>query len=341
MERAGANLNVRHRLGSPLPNRVLILRALQLGDLLCSVPAFRALRAALPHAEIVLVGLPWAGEFVKRFSCYLDGFREFPGYPGLPERSPLIDRMPAFLSDIQQEKFDLAIQMHGSGPFVNSLTVLFGARHSAGFHLPSDYCPDAERYLPWPEQGLEIRRMLQLMEFLGIEPLGEDLNFPITREDHHALRMIPGVHDLIPKTYVCMHPGASVPERRWPIERFSQVAQAFADQGFPVVLTGTTKEETLTREITNRAKGRFLNLAGQTDLGTLGAVLQKARLLVCNDTGVSHLATAVGVPSVIISTGDQPARWAPPRGPHRVLCRDAGVNCEEVMSQAKELLNFG
>src|SRR5436190_14014243 len=102
---ASGHLQACHRLGEPLPRRVLVLRALQLGDLLCAVPAFRALRAALPEAEIVLVGLPWARTFVERYRHYLDGFREFPGYPGLPERPPDLARFPAFLTAVQQERF--------------------------------------------------------------------------------------------------------------------------------------------------------------------------------------------------------------------------------------------
>jgi len=78
------------------PQRIVILRALQLGDLLCAVPAFRALRTAFPHSEIVLLGLPWARSLVERFQHYLDGFREFPGWPGLPERAPAIEQIPAF-----------------------------------------------------------------------------------------------------------------------------------------------------------------------------------------------------------------------------------------------------
>src|SRR5215468_5686130 len=76
---------------------IVILRALQLGDLLCSVPAFRALRAAFPNANITLVGLPWAVMFVERFSAYLNDFVEFPGFPGFPEQRPNIAEFPYFL----------------------------------------------------------------------------------------------------------------------------------------------------------------------------------------------------------------------------------------------------
>jgi ADP-heptose:LPS heptosyltransferase len=130
------------------PQRVVVLRALKLGDLLCAEPAFRTLRNAWPETEIILIGLPWAQTFVQRYGDYLDGFRAFPGYPGLPEREPDIARIPDFLREMQAERFDLAIQFHGSGPFVNPLVVLLGARRSAGFYLRGDYCPDSAESSP-------------------------------------------------------------------------------------------------------------------------------------------------------------------------------------------------
>jgi ADP-heptose:LPS heptosyltransferase len=326
------------RLGAP-PRRVAILRALQLGDLLCAVPALRAIRAALPEAEIVLVGLPWAGAFAARYDRYLDGFREFPGYPGLPEYPPQIERIPSFLAAMQAERFDLSVQLHGSGPFVNELTVLFGAHRCAGFYRPGDYCPDPDLFLPWPGRGLEIRRLLALTTFLGMPEQSEHLEFPLLDEDFEALRALDGAHDPRPGSFACIHPGASVAERRWPAERFAAVADALAARGLTVVLTGTAGEADLTRAVARTMRAPVVDLAGRTDLGAVAALLARARLLVCNDTGVSHLAAALRVPSVVVSTGDNPARWAPIDGRlHRVLCRVAGVGPDEVLAQAEELL---
>lgn len=327
------------RLGDATIRRVAVLRALQLGDLLCAVPALRALRAALPEAEIVLVGLPWARTFVTRFDAYLDGFREFPGFPGLPERAPVVERIPAFLSELQAERFDLAVQLHGSGPFVNPLVALFGARRSAGFYLPGDYCPDPELFLPWPSEGLEIRRLLRLVEFLGAPTQGEALEFPLREADFAALHALEGTSALVPGEYVCVHPGASCAERRWPAERFAAVARGLADRGLRIVLTGTAAEQALGHTIARELGPRCLDLVGRTDLGALGALLDGARLLVCNDTGVSHVAAALRVPSVVISTGDNPARWAPIDGArHRVLCSDPGVPVDAVSAAADALI---
>jgi ADP-heptose:LPS heptosyltransferase len=319
------------------PGRVAILRALQLGDLLCAVPALRAVRAALPESEIVLIGLPWARAFVGRYAGYLDGFREFPGWPGLPEQPPRWDRIPAFLAAMQTEQFDLILQLHGSGSLTNPLAALLGARRTAGFCTQNGYRPDPDLFLSYPDEGLEVRRLLKLVEFLGMPSQGEYLEFPVYDSDRKALARTEWVE---PGRYVCIHPGASVPERRWPVEQFAVVAGAFAARGLRVVLTGTAPEAGLTEQVARTATVDCVDLAGRTDLGVLAALLSEARLLVCNDTGVSHLAAALRTPSVVLSTGENPMRWAPADGRrHRVLGGGRAIRPAEVMAQAEELLS--
>lgn len=320
------------------PRKVAVFRALKLGDLLVSSPALRAVRAGMPDAELVLVGLPWAREFVARFPHLLDGFREFPGWPGLPECEPQQDRIPRFLADMRAEQFDLVIQLHGSGLVVNEVCARFGARRTAGFFPAGGHCPDPRLFLPWPDRGLELRRLLALTEFLGLPTRGEHLEFPLGDAD---LDRAAELTSSPPGRFVCVHPGASVPERRWPADRFAAVADALAARGLRVALTGTAGERSLTAAVAAGMTAPALDLAGKTDLGTSAAVIASARLLVCNDTGVSHVAAAVGTPSVVVSTGDNPARWSPPDAArHHVLCRPGGwPDVTDVLVHALDLLD--
>ena len=336
-------MNHTHQIGSSALERIAVVRALGgLGDLLCTVPAFRALRAAFPQAEIVLIGLSSVKLLVKRFDHYLDRFLEFPGYPGVPEQLLQVQQIPAFLQRMQNERFDLAIQMHGSGTITNPFTVLLGARINTGFFIPGQYCPDESRFLPYLDHESEVRRYLRLLEFLGVPSQGEELEFPIYEEDKQALGKVSQVPHLVKGEYICIHPGASTPLRRWQPEGFATVADALAQLGLRIVLTGSKQEVELCRAVAALMKAPSLNLAGQTCLGALAALLRDSRLLVCNDTGVSHLAAALHVASVIIFTQSDPERWAPLNGDrHRVVYHATQVSPEAVVAQALDVLQKG
>ena len=291
--------------------RVAVLRALHLGDMLCAVPALRALRRALPEAEITLVGLPWADELARRFPSYLDDFLALPAFPGLPEAGGDVHAFPRFLERAQRRRFDLVIQLHGAGDVTNPLAVLLGGGRTAGFFRPGAFCPDPALYLAYPEAGHEVRRLLRLTRFLDCPWQDERLEFPLDERDRGELAALADAHDFERGEYVCVHPGSRLSSRRWAPEGFAAVADGLAERGLRVVLTGSGDEQPIARRVEAAMTGAAADLTGQTTLGAVAALLEGARLLVCNDTGISHLAAALGVPSVVVFTVSDPARWAP------------------------------
>ena len=300
--------------------RIAVFRALQLGDLLCAVPALRALRHARPDAAITLVGLPWARDFAARFAHLVDGFIAFPGHPALPERTPDAAAWPAFVDAVREARFDALLQMHGSGASTNAIVGALPVHSVFGFHPAREASPDARRFRAWPERGTEVERCLALTDFLGCERRGIDLEFPLADEEIAQATGVMRSHRLAAGEFVCVHPGARLASRRWPIERFAALARELAAAGHRVVLTGTRDEAALCAEVARSAGPRAIDLCDRTSLGGLAALLARARLVVCNDTGTSHVAAAVGTPSVVVSCGADPERFAPAdRARHRVL----------------------
>ena len=366
----------------PPPRRIAVLRALALGDLLCALPALRALRAAAPDATIALVGLPWAREFVDRYRDCLDEFVEFPGHPAFPERAVDEAARAGFGEHMRALGFDMALQLHGSGQIANDIVAGFGAGRIGGFH-PRDEAAPGPGFMPWPETGHEIDRLRALPLFLGAPDGGRELHFPITARDRAeaaslgspalARAMAQSPRGLLPadgpstdelaadapsmpagppatRGLICIHPGARLPSRRWPAVRFADVAAGLIADGWTVAVTGSAGEVDIAADVIALARARLaanarhdgraaapslfaedadaalLNLCGQTSLGALAAVLDRAALLVCNDTGLSHVAAALRLPSIVIASGSEVARWAPlDAALHRVLATD--IDC--------------
>jgi ADP-heptose:LPS heptosyltransferase len=310
-------------VGATAPvRRVAVFRALMLGDLLCAVPALRAMRAGWPGAALTLIGLPWAAELARRLDC-IDDFIAFPGHPAWPEARCDGAAWPAFLATVQARRYDLAVQLHGSGTHSNPLVALFGARRSAGFCTQGAWRPaaDARRYLAWPERGHEVERLLALTDRLGLPRRGTQLEFPVHEADRHALHAAwPGIGAAGP--YAVVHAGAQLASRRWSLDGFAAVGESLVARGRTVVLTGTAGEAERVARLAARLPAA-VDLCGRTDLGMLGALVERASLVVCNDTGVSHLAAALARPSVVISCGADAARWAAQDTTlHRTLAAD-------------------
>lgn len=312
--------------------RVLVLRAIGLGDLLTGVPALRALRRALPDHEIVLAA---------------------------PEaQRPLVELIEAVDTLLPTEELapidwagpppEIAVDLHGNGPPTKALLQALTPRRLVAFAGPgADGTPvDGPA---WDPDEHERERWCRLVSWAFDCP-ADPTDVTLARPPQP-----PAVAGA-----VVVHPGAAYPSRRWPADRFAAVARWLADHGNDVVITGSAGEAALAEEVRRRVRlPHEAVLAGRTDLAGLAALVADARLVVSGDTGTAHLASAYRTPSVLLFGPTPPRRWGPPKsGPHTVLwLGEPGyvgdphaayadpvllrIGVSEVVSAAEELLPAG
>lgn len=286
-----------------------VFRALQLGDLLCSIPAIRAFKKAYPEAEITLIGLPWASNFASRFSHYFNKFISFPGFPGLPEQEFDCSAFEEFSKKTTSLQFNIIFQMQGNGTIVNAMLKRLGSNCLVGFDPSKDNIDAETRFLKYPDKIHEIDRHLALMSFIGVHSTDTNLEFPIKEEDHEELKKIN--LPVMRGGYVCIHPGSRGNWRQWPPLYFAAIADYCHVMGFDVVLTGTKDELQIVNQVASLMKNPPQIAAGKTTLGSMAALIAESAAIICNCTGVSHLASALQVPAVVISMDGESWRWAP------------------------------
>lgn len=294
--------------------RVLLYRALGLGDFLTGVPAYRAARRAHPDAEVVLA----APEALRPLALLTGAVDTFLSTPELAT--------PAWSG----EPPELVVNLHGSGP--QSHRALLPLTHPQEWWLRAPNRPDSlvetttlggvGRLVAYgrPELGVEgpdwrddeheVARWCRLVEWAGMPANPDDLGLAV-----------PDV-DPVVRGATVIHPGAADQSRRWPADRFASVAKQLSASGYRVVVTGVSDERALAESVADGAGLPASSvLAGSLDLSALAALVASARLVVCGDTGVAHLATAYGTPSVVLFGAMSPALWGPPvdRPQHVVL----------------------
>lgn len=297
--------------GQGRPLRLAVFRALNLGDMLCSMPAFRALRISFPTAYIALIGLPSSAALAERHRDCIDELIVFPGHPALPEQPAQPRAYPRFVHELYIRRIDVILQMHGSGLHTNAIVRGLPAAAWAGF-VPCESMAEPGRLMPWPDDLPEAERHLALLRWLGMRvDVPPRPTFTLLPSDIAEARQIMRLNGLDPRRLVIVHPGARLPSRRWPPDRFAAVATALADDGWQVAVTGDASERSIVDGLCELTGSRIIDLCGRTTLGGLAALLRQCRLLICNDTGVSHVAAAVEAASVVIASGSDVHRWAP------------------------------
>jgi ADP-heptose:LPS heptosyltransferase len=292
------------------PQKIAIFRALYLGDMLLSVPALRALRRSFPNAEITLIGLPWAAAFARRFSGYIDRFVEFAGYPGIKEVPVVQERIERFLAEQRAYGYDLVLQMHGNGQISNHFALALHGRKTVGYY--EDIPPKGLTCsLSYPDDEPEVLRNLGLARLLCCENLDPTLEFPLFSEDRFEAARLLFTLPRADRPWIGIHTGSRSPARRWPAAYFAQLADTLAQRFHAqIILTGSNDERSTVRDVIAQMQTQPLDVADQTSLGGLAALISELDLFISNDTGPAHVANAVDTPSVTIFGPVDPHRWA-------------------------------
>ncbi|NJP94128.1 glycosyltransferase family 9 protein [Nonomuraea sp. FMUSA5-5] len=272
--------------------RIAVLRANAIGDYLMAVPALEALKRAYPGARLTLLGTAWHAAFLTGRPGPVDDVVALPPISGVSTREPG-HRAPEELCErLRQREFDLAVQIHGGGRFSNPFVRRLGARVTAGLRAPG--AERLDRWVPYTDYHHETLRFLQVAALVGAVDGGLEPRVAVTAADRADLARALGQP---PAGLVAVHPGATDPRRRWPVERFAEVAD---QTGRPVVVTGTREEQDLVMGVVEAMRRPAIPVVGALGLGGLAALYERCDLVIANDTGPRHLAAAVGTPTVAV-----------------------------------------
>lgn len=327
------------------PRRIIVVRQQnQMGDMLLAVPAFRAIKETFPEAEVTVVSAP-INRDVMINNPYVDRVLTY------NSRDPLA--IPHLIGDMRRVRADLLIVLHTvSFSFTSAvLGLLSGARYRVGSTSSPFGSRMSEAFyhleLPLPSESElatmnEAQHNLYPLAALGMRT--DDIRpllVPTSSETKWAQGFVAD-HTRATARKLAVHPGAGKVENIWQPERFAEVVNLLAEQ-IPIDLVVIEGPRDADPVATFCALARPSNtvLRGRS-IGDVAAVMQACDLVLCNDTGVMHVAGAAGARTLAVFGPTDPNRWAPRcdnlhivRSPNGSL---AGVTPNEVYERALALL---
>jgi ADP-heptose:LPS heptosyltransferase len=282
--------------GMKLPNiqKIAVLRANALGDFIFALPALTAIKQTYPEAELVYLGKSWHKAYLEERNSPVDRVIVVPPSAGVSEPNDYANmpqQLAVFFSAMQQEQFDIAIQLHGGGRYSNPFVKNLGAKHTVGMRTTD--AEQLDQTIPYVYYQNEILRYLEVVKLIDAKTDEIMPQIEVTNQDRNEIDPF-----LPEQPFVVIHAGASDIRRRWPPEKFAAIADALNKQNYRVVLSGTEKESSIVNEVIKYMQTNPTNLCGKISLKAFTGLLAKATLVISNDTGPLHLANAVGAKTV-------------------------------------------
>lgn len=343
--------------------KLLCIRLDNLGDVIMTTPAIRALKESIPGVSLTLL-TSGSGASAAAMIPELDDVIMYDA-PWMKATHPRRNSQADWklIERLRRSLFDGAVifTVFSQNPLPAALTVFL-----AEIPLRLAYCRENpyQMLTDWlietdtvEQMRHEVRRQLDLVAAIGCSTQDERLGLLVAEKDRltaiHKLRDA-GVN--LSNPWVVIHPGATAPSRRYAPQNFAEVATRLTvEDGIQVVLTGDREESVLVESI-QQMSPRSFSLAGQLTLGEIAALLQISPLLISNNTGPMHIAAAVGTPVVAIYalTNPQHTPWqvssrvlnhdVPCRNCFKSICPEGHHRClqlvrpDHVVQSVRELL---
>ena len=327
------------------PRNILVIDFGQLGDVVLSLPALRAIREKFPRARItVAVGKP--GAPVVELSGYADATLPVDRVALRDGPKPLsIMRIIQLVRDVRSKEFDFVIDLHSLSE-TNLLGFLSGASRRLYARRPGrslDFLANFHTRPPVEDTRHErhaVDRYLDVLAPLGIKGAARAPRLRTRAEDDAAVEaMLKKARAHSGSLLIGLFPGAGHPSRRWPLERFGELADMLARNDEVRILVFAGPEE---REMVKEVKSSFPRstlVFDRLSIPQLASMLARVSVLISNDTGPMHVAAAVGTSVVLLLDSRAPHSYLPVEGQHRVIQRAINeIATDEVYGATRELL---
>jgi lipopolysaccharide heptosyltransferase II len=310
-----------------IPKRILVTRTDRLGDVVLSTPAIRRLRELYPGAYIAMMIRP-ENRGVVANNPHLN---EVIVYDKYGFNKSLLSTI-RFAASIRKKSFDTGIALHPTNRthlilFLAGIPTRIGYDRKMGYLLTERIHHDKQK-----GEKHEADLNLELLKKAGFSVENADRR-PYIVTSENDKRMIDSVWQDrgLGKNVIAFHVGASCPSKRWPVERFSELADRVADKyGADIVLVGGDETVQFSKKVVSRMNNKVTDMTGILIISELAELLSRCKLFISNDSGPVHVSVAVDTPVVAIfgrkSPGLSPRRWGPLGDRDTVLHKDVG--CE-------------
>ena len=304
------------------PKNILVVRLGAMGDIIHVIPAVKNVREALPASKITWLVEDKIKDLVEMVP-EVDEVLVFPrkrwqSWLLRPERYfQFISEMFAFFKQLNMKRYDIVLDFHGN--FKSGLLgYLSAAKIRVGFSR--GYCKEFNyiftnvHVTPRQKTMHRIEKYLSLVQGLGIEADYKKPVFSVPEQDNDYIDDFILKNHLGQKRLAIIHPGTSLfgKYKRWPTEKYARLSdKLIADFGYAVVFTWSGPEYNIAEDIRSHMHFPAIIACKTASVKQLVALLQRADIYIGGDTGPTHLASCLGIPTIAVFGPKDPVVYAP------------------------------